>query len=55
MEKNRREFVKTVHKLVHSDDTVTAANEGDGLGEDLLEAVKAVSKILEESGDGSGG
>ncbi|CAM9705724.1 unnamed protein product [Ectocarpus sp. 8 AP-2014] len=53
--KNRREFVESVHKLVHSDDPVTAANEEDGLGEDLQEAVEAVRKILEESGDGGGG
>lgn len=53
--KNRREFVESVQKLVHSDDPVTAANEEDGLGEDLLEAGEAVRKILEESGDGGGG
>ncbi|CAN0304046.1 unnamed protein product [Ectocarpus sp. 6 AP-2014] len=52
--KNRREFVESVQKLVHSDDPVTSANEEDGLGEDLLEAVEAVRKILEESGDGGG-
>ncbi|CAB1100716.1 unnamed protein product [Ectocarpus sp. CCAP 1310/34] len=53
--KSRREFVESVHNLVHSDDPVTAANEEDGLGEDLLEAVEAIRKILEESGDGGGG
>ncbi|CAN0053376.1 unnamed protein product [Ectocarpus sp. 4 AP-2014] len=53
--KNRREFVESIQKLVRSDDPVTAANEEDGLGQDLLEAVEAVRKILEESGDGGGG
>lgn len=53
--KERREFVETVHKLVHGDDPVTVANEEDGLGEDLLEAVETVRKILEESEDAGGG
>ncbi|CAN0017581.1 unnamed protein product, partial [Ectocarpus fasciculatus] len=48
-------LLRPSHKLAHSDDSATKANNEDGLRGDLLEAVGDGRKILEKSGEGGGG
>lgn len=51
--KRRREFLQSVNNLVGGGDSTAAAavaDEGDGLGEELHEAVEAVRKVLEIAG-----